>query len=69
MPSTSAKQRRFMAAAAHDPGFAKEAGIKQSVAQDFYAADQAKRPSRRERIKAAMANVAARARAKQQGLT
>jgi hypothetical protein len=58
-----------MAAAAHDAAFAKAAKIPQSVAQDFYAADQAKRPSRRERIKAAMANVAARARAKQQGLT
>lgn len=28
-----------MAAAAHDPGFAKKAGIKQSVAQEFNQAD------------------------------
>ena len=27
MPSPSAKQRRFMAAAAHDPAFARKAGI------------------------------------------
>lgn len=42
MPSTSPKQRRFMAAAAHDAGFAKKAGISQSVARDFNRADQAK---------------------------
>lgn len=39
MPSTSAPQARFMAAAAHDPDFAKKAGIKQSVAQEFNQAD------------------------------
>jgi len=42
MPSTSAKQARFMAAAAHNPKFAEEAGIPQSVAKDFHAADKAK---------------------------
>ena len=42
MPSTSDKQRRFMAAAAHNPSFAKEAGIKQSVAKEFNSADKAK---------------------------
>lgn len=40
MPSVSKKQRRFMAAAAHNPRFAKKAGIKQSVAKDFNRADQ-----------------------------
>ena len=31
-----------MAAAAHDPAFAKKAGIKQSVAKEFNQADQRK---------------------------
>ena len=35
MPSVSEKQRRFMAAAAHNPEFAKKAGIPQHVARDF----------------------------------
>ena len=39
MPSVSAKQMRFMAAAAHDPAFAKRAGINVSVAKEFNAAD------------------------------
>jgi hypothetical protein len=43
MPSTSDKQRRFMAAAAHDPAFAKRAGIPQSVAKDFNQADKGKK--------------------------
>ena len=43
MPSTSDKQRRFMAAAAHDPAFAERAGIPQSVAKDFNQADQGKK--------------------------
>ena len=42
MPSTSDKQRRTMAAAAHDPAFAKRMGIPQSVAREFNAADAAK---------------------------
>lgn len=44
MPSKSEKQKKFMAAAAHNPKFAKEAGIKQEVAKEFNAADQAKKP-------------------------
>jgi hypothetical protein len=40
MPSKSAKQRRFMAAAAHSPKFAKEAGISQKVAREFHSADK-----------------------------
>jgi hypothetical protein len=37
--STTEKQARFMAAAAHDAGFANRAGIKQSVAKEFNKAD------------------------------
>jgi len=40
MPSKSKKQARLMAAAAHDPKFAKRAGIPQSVARDFNKADK-----------------------------
>ncbi len=42
MPSKSAKQHRFMLAAAHNPAFAKKAGIPQSVAEEFVAADKRK---------------------------
>jgi|TARA_R110002124_G_scaffold89459_1_gene228644 hypothetical protein len=45
MPSTSKQQRKFMAAAANNPGFAKKAGISQSVAQDFHGADKRKKKS------------------------
>jgi len=40
MPSKTPKQKRFMAAAAHNPSFAKKAGIPQSVAKEFNRADQ-----------------------------
>lgn len=40
MPSTSQKQARFMAAAAHDPEFAKRVGISQKVAREFNQADK-----------------------------
>ena len=43
MPSVSDKQRRFMAAAAHNPEFAKKAGIPQSVAQEYNQADKGKK--------------------------
>jgi hypothetical protein len=43
MPSQSAKQARTMAAAAHDPQFAKRMGIPQSVAKEFNQADKGKR--------------------------
>lgn len=39
MPSTSPAQRKFMAAAAHNPKFAAAAKIPQSVAQEFNQAD------------------------------
>jgi len=42
MPSVSKKQARTMAAAAHNPKFAKKVGIPQSVAREFNAADQVK---------------------------
>ena len=40
MPSKSPQQHRFMEAAAHNPEFAKKAGIPQSVAKEFVAADE-----------------------------
>ena len=43
MPSTSKKQARFMAAAAHNPSFAKKVGIPVSVAKEFNAADKGKK--------------------------
>jgi len=39
MPSSTPKQARFMAAIAHNPGFAKRVGVPQSVGRDFNAAD------------------------------
>jgi hypothetical protein len=42
MPSTSKKQRNFMAAVAHSPSFAKKAGVSQSVGQEFNKADKGK---------------------------
>jgi len=38
--STSEKQARFMAAAAHDPAFAKKTGMDQGVAKEFNQADK-----------------------------
>lgn len=43
MPSKSPAQRRLMAAAAHNRAFAKKVGVPQSVAKEFFAADQRKR--------------------------
>ncbi len=40
MPAVSAKQKRFMDAAAHNPEFAKKAGIPTGVAQEFSAASK-----------------------------
>jgi hypothetical protein len=42
MPSTSKKQRNFMAAVAHSPSFAKKVGVSQSVGQEFNKADKGK---------------------------
>ena len=46
MPSKSAKQHRFMEAAAHNPKFAKKAGVPVKVAKEFIAADKAKAEKR-----------------------
>jgi ribosome assembly protein YihI (activator of Der GTPase) len=43
MPSETAKQARTMAAAAHDPKFAKRMGIPQTVAREFNQADKGKK--------------------------
>ena len=43
MPSSTAKQARFMQIAAHDPAFAKRAGIPQSVAREYNQADRGKK--------------------------
>jgi hypothetical protein len=40
MPSKSKSQKRLMAAAAHNPKFAKKAGVPQKVAKEFNEADQ-----------------------------
>ena len=42
MPSKTPKQRRTMAAAAHDPKFAKKMGIPVKVAKEFSKADSVK---------------------------
>lgn len=39
MPSKSPKQARLMAAAAHNPKFAKKAGVPPKVAKEFNEAD------------------------------
>ena len=40
MPSKSTKQARTMAAAAHNPAFAKKVGIPTKVAKEFNRADK-----------------------------
>ena len=42
MPSHSAKQHKFMEAVAHNPSFAKKAGVPQSVGKEFSNADKGK---------------------------
>lgn len=39
MPSSTPRQAKFMRVAAHNPSFAKEAGISQTVAREFNDAD------------------------------
>ena len=43
MPSKSKAQHNFMAAVAHNPAFAKKAGIPQSVGKDFTQADKGRK--------------------------
>jgi hypothetical protein len=40
MPSKSPKQARMMAAAAHNPAFARKVGVPQKVAKEFNSADK-----------------------------
>lgn len=49
MPSKSAAQARTMAAAAHNPSFAKKMGIPAKVAKEFNAADKGKGLLRRKK--------------------
>ena len=42
MPSKTPRQARTMAAAAHNPAFAKKVGIPPKVAKEFNAADKGK---------------------------
>ena len=46
MPSTSVKQRNFMAAVAHNPEFAKKAGVPMSVGKEFNQADKGRKFSK-----------------------
>lgn len=46
MPSVSGKQHRFMEAVAHNPAFAKKAGVPQSVGQEFSKADKGRKFSK-----------------------
>jgi hypothetical protein len=43
VPSVSKKQHNFMEAVAHNPAFAKKAGVPQSVGKDFSAADKGRK--------------------------
>jgi hypothetical protein len=43
MPSKSKAQRNFMAAVAHNPAFAKKAGVPQSVGKEFNQADKGRK--------------------------
>ena len=43
MPSVSKKQHNFMEAVAHNPSFAKKAGVPQSVGKDFSEADKGRK--------------------------
>jgi hypothetical protein len=51
MPSVSSKQKDFMAAVAHNPKFAKKAGVPQSVGKDFNQADQSRKFSKGDDMK------------------
>lgn len=51
MPSVSEKQRKLMAAASHDPKFAKKVGIPEAVAKEFNNADVSKKKTTKEKIK------------------
>jgi hypothetical protein len=42
MPTISKRQRKFMAAVANNPKFAKEVGVSQEVGKEFHKADKRK---------------------------
>ena len=46
MPSVSEKQRKFMAAVAHSPSFAKKVGVPMSVGKEFNQADKGRKFSK-----------------------
>ena len=46
MPSVSKKQHNFMEAVAHNPAFAKKAGVPMSVGKDFSSADKGRKFSK-----------------------
>jgi hypothetical protein len=46
MPSASKKQHNFMEAVAHNPSFAKKAGVPHSVGKDFSSADKGRKFSK-----------------------
>ena len=50
MPSTTPKQKQFMAAVANNPSFAKKVGVPQAVGKDFARADKAKGFSKQAKI-------------------
>lgn len=52
MPSKSPAQARLMAAAAHNPKFAKKTGVPRAVAKEFNAADAKTGILRKKRKKA-----------------
>ena len=58
MPSVSGKQHRFMEAVAHNPAFAKKAGVPQSVGQEFSKADKGRKFSKGGEIMATEKKVA-----------
>lgn len=51
MPSKSDKQKRFMAAAAHNPKFAAKVGVPVKVAKEFNKEDAKKRKTSKTRGK------------------
>ncbi len=51
MPSKTLKQKRTMAAAAHDPKFAAKMGIPRKVAKEFNRADAAKSKKKKSKKK------------------
>ena len=56
MPSKSKAQHNFMAAVAHNPAFAKKAGVPQSVGKDFNEADKGRKFSKGGDMKKAYAD-------------